>query len=182
MFRIGIICNESNVEDITAYKKEFIIINERFGDKIELVLVGYNGQDEKLLEEVEFEYIKPVSIIHYFKQIKALKLNLIFVPLIRNVYNITSENYNKYLEAGLMKIPILALNIFPYNKIIKDKMNGFIYQDKGEFIAIIDMFMRERDLISLVGQNAEKDVLENFNYSEDNIKVLSDLFVTETKE
>lgn len=177
--RIGIICNETNRVDLLHYKAEFMAINAKYQDDIQLVFFGYNGEDgdDNWLEGVDFEYVKPVTIVHYFRQLLALRLHLIFVPLIRNEYNATSENYNKYLEAGICKIPLMTINLYPYNKLINDKHNGFLYKEKSEFMAYIDLLNSQRELTSVVGNNAEADVRNNFDYSPDNIKVLTDLFV-----
>ena len=177
--RIGIICNETNREDLVYYKKEFISINKLFGNRLELVFFGYNGadgDDDNWLEGVNFEYVKPVSIIHYFKQLKALNVDLIFIPLIRNDYNITSENYNKYLEAGCFGIPILTIRIYPYHRIITDKFNGFLYDEKEGLLPYLEHLNTQRALIQQVGQNAQDDVKRQFDYTRENIQVLSDLF------
>lgn len=129
-FRIGIVVNASNLEDIAYYNKDLQAINKLYGDKVSIVLLGYKPEEDKLnaLDNVEFEYYKPVSIIHYFKYLKDAKIDLLFIPLIQNIYNATSESYKKFLEAGINSIPVIAPNIFPYNNgIVVDKQNGFVY-------------------------------------------------------
>ena len=176
--RIGIICNETNREDLLFYREELIRLNKEMEGKVTLVLYGYDGTDgnDNWLEGVDFEFIKPTSIIHYFKQLKALKLDLLFIPLIRSVYNATSENYNKYLEASLFNIPILTINIYPYNTLITDKRNGFLYKEKNEFIPYIEHLRIQRALLQTVGSFASENVKNNFSYSPKNMKIVSDLF------
>ncbi len=176
--RIGIIRNEANKEDILEYREELIRINKELGGKVTLVIFGYTLQDveENWLKGVEFEFVKPTSIIHYFQQLKALSLDLLFIPLIRNNYNATSENYNKYLEAGLFNIPILTLNIYPYNTLVGDKRNGFIYKDIKEFFPYIEHLYTQRPLLQMVGVSASQDVKNNFDYSLENIQEISKLF------
>ena len=78
-FRIGIIVNQTNLEDILYYNKELQDINKLYGDKVSIVLLGYKPEEDKLnaLDNVEFEYYKPVSIIHYFKYLKDAKIDLL---------------------------------------------------------------------------------------------------------
>jgi hypothetical protein len=176
--RVGIIRNEANKEDILEYRDELVRINKELNGKVTLVLFGYTLKDveENWLKGVEFEFVKPTSIIHYFQQLKALNLDLLFIPLIRSNYNATSENYNKYLEASLFNIPILTLNIYPYNTLIGDKRNGFIFKDKKEFFPYIEHLYTQRALIQMVGASANEDVKNNFDYSVENIEVISELF------
>jgi hypothetical protein len=176
--RVGIIRNDANKDDILEYRDDLIRINKELKGKVTLVLYGYTLEDveENWLEGVEFEFVKPTSIIYYFKQLKALKLDVLFIPLIRNNYNATSENYNKYLEASLFNIPILTLSIYPYNTLISDKRNGFIYKEKNEFFPYIEHLYIQRALVQTIGLEAHNSVKENFNYSPQRIKVVSDLF------
>ncbi len=183
-FRIGIIVNASNLEDISYYNRELQTINKMYGKAVDLVLLGYKPEDDKsnALDGVEFEYYKPVSIIHYFKYLKDANINLLFIPLIQNVYNATSESYKKYLEAGIHSIPVIVPNINPYNRVIRDKDNGFFYgtpEDCGKehFIPYLkEILSTGRDFIKLCGANAYTDVTTKFDFTKENIDVISKLF------
>lgn len=177
--RVGIICKDTNREDLLEYKDELISINHKLGGRVELVLFGYNGVDEEgdWLKGVNFEFVKPCGITHYFKQLSSLNLDLVFVPLTKTKYNVTSENYNKFLEAGLFQIPLVTVGIFPYQKIIQDKVNGFLYKEKHELIPLLEHLHIQRKLVQDVGRNAYHDVTTEFNYSPENMRLISDLFV-----
>ncbi len=178
-FRIGIIVNLSNLEDIAYYNEQFREINKLFPTKINLLFMGYKPEDDKdnALEGVNFDFVKPVSIIHYFKQLKSLKIDLLFVPLIQNIYNATSENYNKYLEAGLYGIPVLAPDIYPYNKVIRNEQNGFIFQSRETFIPYLkNLLGKQFPLIKHCGTMAHKEITEELNYSNKNIRIISGMF------
>lgn len=177
--RVGIICQEANKEDIEYYRDEFMAINSKLGDTVKLVFFGYDKDDgNDVLEGINYEYIPSCSIVHYFKQLPLLKLDVLFIPLINiGNYNSHSENYNKYLEAGLFKIPIITINIYPYQQIIDDKINGFIYKEKHEFVPYLEHLYLKRMLVKTVGENAYQSVTNHFNYSPENIRMLSDLFI-----
>lgn len=176
--RVGIVCSELNREDILYYRQELALITHQMKGKITLILFGFDGtiQGKNYLDNVDFEFVKPTSIINYMKQLKALNLDLMFVPLINNTYNATSENYNKYLEAGLIGVPLLVANIAPYNTRIVDKSNGFLYKERHELFPIFEHLYIQRELVSAVGRAAEKDVLNGFNYNHSNVRRVSNLF------
>lgn len=177
-YRIGIICSPNNYHDIKFYNDEFRKINDRYGDKVSLIFVGYDYEEdkEKILDGVNFEYVKQVSIIHYFKQLQSLDLDLVFVPLEKSLHNITSENFNKYLECGLFRIPIVVDDMFPYNHIILSQRNGFLYKGKELFIQELDAILSNPDLIKSVGEQSRKDVMTSYTYSPKNIEVISDIY------
>src|SRR5258708_7714813 len=125
-FCIGIKVTETNAEDIAYYNEQFKEINRLYEDKVKLLFFGYRPENDKtnMLDGVVFEYVKPVSKIHYFKQLKACEIDLLFVPLINNTYNITSEDHDKFMEAGLMEIPIITIEIYPYSQLIASSKEG----------------------------------------------------------
>lgn len=179
-FRIGIIANGMNDEDILYYNEELKAINALYRDKIRLIVMGYKNENDRLnmLKGVIFEYVKPVSIIHYFKQLASMQIDLLFIPLINNKYNATSENYNKYLEAGVFKVPIIAPDIYPYNKLITNEVNGFVYGQREDFIPYLrELLHKKSAIIKPCGIKAQEDVFENFNYSAENLDVLSSVFL-----
>ena len=176
-FCIGVIINETNAEDVAYYNDEFRQINKMYKDKVKLLFLGYKPDSDKhdILNGVDYEYVKPVSIIHYFKQVKACEINLLFIPIIPNTYNVTSENYNKYLEASLLSIPIITEGIYPYMKLITNDSNGFVYKGKQEFIKMLEFILSRPKGISLIrecGKKANSMVMNEFNYSKGNMESL----------
>ncbi len=181
--RIGIVVNTANLEDIAYYNEQLQSINKMYANSVFIVILGYKPEDDKnnTLDGVEFEYYKPVSIIHYYKYIKDINIDLLFVPLIQNIYNATSESYKKYLEAGINSIPVIAPNMYPYNRVIRDKENGFLFgepEDCGRehFIPYLkNLLQNEFALIKHCGIQAKVDS-SRFDFNKNNIKVISDLY------
>jgi hypothetical protein len=184
-FRIGVIVNGCNYEDIKYYNEQFRKINKLYRDKITLVFFGYRPEDDVLnaLEGVDFEYVKPVSIVHYYKQLNSLTIDLLFIPLIKNVFNTTSEDYKKYLEAGALRIPVIVSDVYPYNKLIKDTINGFVFPEREQFINYLkNLLATQLGLVRLCANHANKDVVENYNYSQKNMQIIANLFEMEESE
>ncbi len=176
IFTIGIICNGYNNEDIAYYKDEFKKINKIYKDKVRLLFIGLPGELPEL-KGVEYEYTKPVSINHYFKHLYALKIDLLFIPIKPSVFNVTSENYNKFIEASILSIPVITLKWYPYELLIRDGRNGFLYENKDKFIDylknLIDKFLPE---VKKAGSQAYETYLQYMSYSAENTKMLIDAF------
>ncbi len=173
-FCIGVKVTETNAEDIAYYNEQFREINRLYKDQVKLLFLGYRPENDKdnMLDGVIYEYVKPVSIIHYFKQLKACEVDILFIPLINSTYNITSEDYYKYTEAGIMEIPVLTVEIYPYNKIIaSDKQsdfNGFLYESRDTFIPYLKELLADKvkdGIVKLCGKRAHESVMKSFNYS-----------------
>lgn len=173
-FKVGIICSPSNIRDLKSYNQFFKSINEKYGDQIRFILIGYDPQSDKLnvMDGVNYEYVKQMSIIHYFKLLRSLELDFVFIPLENNPFNVTSENYNKYLECSLFNIPVLAPLFFPYNRIIQDNRNGFLYTSDNLMTKFEDIICNHVK-IKVNGMAAYADVTTNHTYSPNNINFLS---------
>jgi glycosyltransferase involved in cell wall biosynthesis len=104
-----------------------------------------------------------------------LELDLIFIPLRKNDFNETSENYNKMLEAGLFNIPVMVIDMFPYNQILKDAENGIVLKNKKDFVSKLEHFLKSKDELKRIGLGANQFVKENFLYSEMTIGIYDDI-------
>jgi len=176
--KIGIIATNNNKNDILSFNEELKLISQTLSDKVSLVIYGHNAEeDEKWLNDLDYEFVKPTSVIHYFKQIKALNLDIVLILLENTLYNATSEDYNKFLETALFKIPVLAPNLPPYNQLLRNGVNGFIYNTKENLINKIEEIMSIQDELPVIGLAAQEMMQKYFSYSEENTKVIDELFV-----
>jgi len=178
--KIGIVASNYTWEDLNFYKDEFKEVQDKFGNNISFHVIGYDGIDLKtnkncFPDDFKFEYIKPCTIIHYYKQLKSLNLDLVFIPLRKNDFNETSENYNKMLEAGIFNIPVMVTDMFPYNQIIKDAENGIILKEKKDLILKLEHFLTAKDELKRIGLGANQFIKQNFLYSEMTIGIYDDI-------
>jgi glycosyltransferase involved in cell wall biosynthesis len=185
--RIGIVATNYTWEDINSYKELFKEVKDKLGNKVKFISIGFNGIDHFTQKSCfpdgfEFEYIKPSTIVHYFKQLRNLQLDMIFVPLRVNEFNMTSENYNKLLEAGLFSVPLMVYNIYPYSELIKNGDTGILLSTKKEFVERIEFFQNNRAELKRIGENAHNYVIENFNYNEEFVSIIDEIYTLEENE
>jgi hypothetical protein len=162
---IGVICNGFNQSDINYYSNEFRLINNIFGERVRLLFIGYSVNKKRWWQKElppETEYTKPVSIIHWFKHLSLIKIDLLFTPLIPGIYNETSENIHKWMEMGLFGVPLITVDMYPYNNVITDKINGFLYESRETFIAYLrDLLENRFTSVKMCGLNAYEVVKMN---------------------
>ncbi len=180
-FCIGIIVTEFNAEDILFYNEQFKEINRLYKDQVKLLFLGYKPEADKhnMLADVEYEYVKPMSIIHYFKQLKASDIDLLFIPFINNTYNITSEDHNKYMEAGLNGIPVIVAEVYPYSNVIGNDFNGFLYKNPEDFIPSLKDLLANKlpnGIVKLCGTRAYEYVMKDFNFMAKHLQTISNIY------
>lgn len=179
--RVGIVATNYTWEDLNSYKDLLKEVQEKMGKKIKFFMIGFDGTDHKsgrscFPKGFKIEQIKPCTIIHYFKELRNLQLDLLFIPLRKNEFNLTSENYNKFLEAGLFKVPVMVSDVFPYNEIVKNGQSGVILTKKKEFIERLEFFEKNRDELKRMGKEAHQVVMDNFVYHKDHLLKVDELF------
>jgi hypothetical protein len=185
--RVGIIATNYTWEDINSYKEQLQKVQDELGDKVKFFVFGFDGIDyynkkSCFPDNFKFEYVKPSTIVHYFKQLKNLQLDLLFIPLRKNNFNETSENYNKFLEVSLFNIPTMVYDIFPYNQVIKNGDNGILLSKKDDLIERLKFFSENKPELSRMGSKANQFVLDNFSVSEQIVSIIDDIFTLNYEE
>lgn len=181
VLRVGIIATNYTWEDLASYKEQFKKIQNELGDKVKFFIYGFDGIDQQTEKSCFpdgfiFEQIKPSTIVHYYKQLRNLQLDLLFIPLRKNLFNETSENYNKFLEAGLFNVPTIVYDIFPYNQIIKNGENGILLSKKDDLIERLKFFSENKGELIRIGNNVNKFILENFTLTEQSIAIIDEIY------
>jgi hypothetical protein len=121
------------------------------------------------------------SFLRFLEVAEKLEKNAIVVTDNDGDVNALKLKYKKYLEAGINSIPVIVPNIHPYNRVIHDKQNGFMYGKPDDctnehFIPYLkDLLLNNFGLIKLCGGHAYEDVKKNFDYSKANIDIISKL-------
>lgn len=179
--RVGIVASNYTWEDLASYKEQFSKIQKELGDKVKFYVYGFDGINHEtnkscFPEGFKFEHIKPSTIVHYYKQIRQLQLDVLFIPLRKNTFNETSENYNKFLEAGLFNVPTMVYDIFPYNQIIKNGDNGVLLSKKDDLIERLKFFSENKPELKRMGVSVNKFVIENFALTEQSVEIIDDIY------
>jgi len=162
--KIIILGDDTHKQDIIHYEKFLNDISE----KIELYILGLHiAENEQFINNIKYNYIKPASIISLFKQIKEINADLVFIPLIFNEYNMTSSDYILYMVAPLFDMPIFAPDFYPFNEVIKDGENGFLYAEnniKESFDKITLTQIKE------VAYLVKKSIMKGFSLTKENVE------------
>lgn len=154
------------------YYKQFNSVLQQLPEHVTLVIIGYNPDDDKeqVFKGVKYEYIKPCSIIHFFKQLFSIKPDFCLIPVSPDNFSITSETGNRYLECGIFGIPLIAPNCFPYNVLVKDNFSGYLFNDKSELIEKIKSLSTMMPHVrSTISPAISQDVLSRYTWSKKNV-------------
>jgi hypothetical protein len=66
--------------------------------------------------------------------------------------------------------------MFPYNQIILNERNGFLYKTKQNFITELDRILNNLDLIKVVSREVKMDVLRSYTYTDNNVGLIASVY------
>lgn len=178
-FKLGIVANGYNWADIAEILPQLVAAKAAHGNKVIFYIFGYVDSEESAvaLEGLECYVVKPVSIIHWLKCLEQCKLNGMIIPMRKILFNATSENLNKFLESGLLGVPVIAPQMPPYSDVIVDQNNGFLYSSLDHLGKVIDLVVTDPVLCANIGLNATAYVTKEFGHSEATQKFYYEAFI-----
>lgn len=80
-----------------------------------------------------------------------------------------------YLEAMSCSLPVLCHNDTCFDGVIENGHNGFVYNNKEEFLRYAKLLSEDRQMRETIGQNAKKTILQNYT-SEKYIKACEEIY------
>ncbi len=87
--------------------------------------------------------------------------DVILAPLEWNPHN-RSKAETKYIESGILGIPLVASPLDSFKLCIRDGENGYLAQDSDEWYDKINLLVKNRKLLMAIGAKAKGHVLRNY--------------------
>ena len=173
--RIGFVGSVAYNHDFEGIKKVIKKLDE--DNKIQVVLFGLWGNDKRkqnkkveqtLHKEFAFwdtiknkEQVSWRPIEQYFDTLNELRLDMMLIPRRENYFNKCKSNI-KFLEAGMLEIPVIAQGFIdsPYEEL--DGENGILIKDNKDWYDEIMSLVNNKSKRLMIGATARKYVLDNY--------------------
>ena len=130
-------------------------ICEVHGDKVEIVLAGYNalsGRRPRLEERVTM--FEPTwDIDEYWSLLGDVDVNL---SVLKPSPLTAAKSEIKWLEAAMLGIPSVVSDVATLAGVIEEGVDGFLCRSADEFFVTIDRLVREPKLRTTVGEAARR--------------------------
>ena len=89
--------------------------------------------------------------------LSTFQFDIVIAPLKCSTFD-ESKSELKLVESGFLKIPVVASPIFPYKKLIKNGINGFIADKTIDWIRYLDLLISNPAKRREIGNNLFNDV------------------------
>ncbi|WP_025663326.1 glycosyltransferase [Aquimarina megaterium] len=177
--RIGMIGSIKSAADYEYFKPVFKKIKEKYKEKVELVIFGWNGMSSdgsEVLKGVNVTYHKSVSFLDYYQTLKNLHFDVILIPKRPLQYYIYASSV-QFIEAAAIGVPVIALEPSSYAQVIDHGTNGLLAWKLPEWESAITRLVDKPELRKKIGENAKKWAWKNRAYSQKNLVVFKNIFV-----
>lgn len=129
--------------------------------QVKLYLAGYLEEDHILSKYKDRIAKLPfVSRDRYYENIWKVDINL--APLVKGDPFCESKSELKFFEAGILKIPTIAVRNQTFSQAIADGIDGFLADNNSEWVEKIGKLIEDENLRREMGEKAREKVLCNY--------------------
>jgi glycosyltransferase involved in cell wall biosynthesis len=173
--RIGIVGSAAIEYDYLHVKEVIRTLSKR--KDVEIVMFGLGDKEHrknnpivtkvfseeyKFWDSIKMEQVAWCEAWKYQEKLRQLRLDLMLIPRKNNYFNRCKSNI-KFLEASMLKIPVIAQSFDggPYEEITSDI--GVLIKDDKDWMKEIERLINNKSLRRKIGKNAHKYVLKNYD-------------------
>lgn len=150
----------SHNKDFATISDALTVIMEKY-DQVKLILAGPLDMEDKLNKfKNRLEILPRVLREKYYEKLNRCDINL--VPLELGNPFCESRSEIKFIEAGILKIPTVAVKNQTYSEAIEDGADGFLAESDSEWIEKISQLIEDEKLRKAMGEKAREKVLKDY--------------------
>jgi len=121
--------------------------------------------------------------------LSTFQVDISIAPLKASKFD-NAKSELKVVESGFLGVPIVASDVFPYRKIIKNGVNGFIAKKSFDWYKYLDLLINDKQKRIQIGNNLNSSVIDNYDLHKiayryikafEDIKVIKDKTKDKTK-
>ena len=150
----------SHNKDFATITQALMEIMEKY-DYVKLYLAGPLDMDNALNKFKKRIVILPmVPRDKYYENIWKVDINL--YPLVLSDKFCESKSEIRFIEAGIMKVPTVAVRNQTYSEAISDGVDGFLADNTAEWVEKIGKLVEDKNLRQSMGVRAREKVLRDY--------------------
>lgn len=150
----------SHNKDFASITDALIKIMENH-DNVQLYLAGPLDMDSKLNRfKKRIVTMSMVSRDKYYGNIYKVDINL--APLVKGDPFCEAKSEIKFTEAGIMKVPTVAVKNQTFSETIEDGVDGFLAGDTSEWVEKIGKLVEDGNFRAQMGEKAREKVLRDY--------------------
>ena len=154
--KIGILANSAGYHDVLKIKNVIKHINNKYNEKVEFILLGWNGKlpdGQDISEELSMTVEKSVSFLKYLTNVNKLTFDIVLLFQENTPFNL-QKSYAKCLEICTFAAAIIASKKSPFSTVIIDEENGLLAGSENEWIDKISKLIDNKSYRIAMGERS----------------------------
>ena len=152
---------DSHYQDLMMIKEPLSRVLNKYKDKVKFIMCG--AKFEGFLKDIpNSEYYPWVSVYAHPYRMSLLNFDIGIIPIKHDEFN-KGKSAIKYHEYSALNTATLASNYLPYSGVIKDGLNGYLFQDNKEFEEKLTELIESFSKRQVFANNAYKDTSKNYD-------------------
>ncbi len=170
----------SHNKDFATITKPLIAILEKFS-QVKLFLAGPLNPEDDLVSRFGKRIINTpyVARREHFKNVATVDINISPLELDNPFCEAKSEL--KFFEAGIVKVPTVAVANQTFSEVIEDGLDGFVAKNEKEWEEKLEKLILSQELRREMGQAAYEKVVEKYTTKNAKNMVYYDFLKTKIK-
>lgn len=173
--RVLLMADQDDFDDINSFRESIAQITVKVPQAKIFVLTNSIMYDSKNpLRLVNFTKVPYKDMTEYYKIIWNMNPDIGIIPLKKQDF---SRNYYKILEFGAFGIPMVSMNEYPYNHLIKKDMQILLNGQKKTFVNSVKELVENPELKEKMARNCKNYIQEKYSYINDEmVKIFANTF------
>ena len=160
-FRIGYFSGTASHNlDFATITDALLEIMKKY-PRVRLLLAGPLDTDSRLGEfKKRIDILPLVSRDKYYENVWKADINV--YPLVKDDPFCESKSEIRFIEAGILKVPTVAIRNQTYSEAISDGVDGFLAETWEEWVEKISRLVEDENLRHKMGEKAREKVLQDY--------------------
>jgi O-antigen biosynthesis protein len=149
-----------------GHNKDFATISDALIEilkkypQVEIFLAG-PLELEKKLDEFSERFVRSLFVPRKKHFENIFYCDIILAPLEKDVFS-EGKSELKFFEAGLLKVPVVAVRNSTYADVISDGENGYLAESEDEWVEKLFKLIEDGDFRKKMGEQARKKALAEY--------------------
>jgi hypothetical protein len=185
--RFALIYSESKNDEFMKYMADVAKIKKEFGEKVEFIIFGIREEKANAIMnkfETEFEFIEPVSVIHWFKQIHSelenKGIDAFLLLMDQSKFNVNTECIGKIIEASMFATPVITPAMGVYRMLLVNGQTSILYnQNTGETVysTLLNVLHKtSKKQLEIMGKSLSERINSLFSTTKENVTFVAQLY------
>jgi hypothetical protein len=161
-FRIILISDPDDFDDINAFRDTINSVMVRVPEaKIYVLGNSILFENKNPLRFINYTRVPYNDLTEYYKIIYNMNPDLAIIPAKRQVFNRT---YYKMLEFGAFNIPMVSMNEYPYNHLLKKDVHILLSGQKKTFLDSVRSAVDSFEMRDKLSRHAKGYISEKYTF------------------